>query len=92
LYRPNCPRYFPDYNSTHDTLANLTDTHLRRSLFNFLGGSSKNERLKIELNAKNCDLIPCFQNINKHSMSDIKKLSLTENCANHEKSLSKWLP
>ena len=56
------------------TLANLTDTHLRRGLFAYFGGSPKTQELKIELNAKNCGLIPSFQNIDKHSMSDIKKL------------------
>jgi hypothetical protein len=33
------------------TLANLTDTHLRRGLFAYFGGSPKTQQLKIELNA-----------------------------------------
>lgn len=33
----------------------------------------KSEQLKIQLNAKNCGLIPCFQNIENHTMSDINQ-------------------
>lgn len=39
----------------------------------------KSEQLKIQLNAKNCDLIPSFQNIEKHSMSDINKIIEDQN-------------
>ena len=56
------------------TLANLSDTHLRRGLFNFFGGGTKTEQLKIELNAILCGLIPSFQNIENHTMSDINKI------------------
>ena len=45
------------------TLANLTDTHLRRGLFAYFGGSPKTQELKIELNAILSGLIPSFQNI-----------------------------
>ena len=63
------------------TLANLIDTHLRRGLLNFSGGGTKTQQSKIELNAKLCGLNPSFQNIDKHSMSDIKKLiSIGELC------------
>jgi len=56
------------------TLANLSDTHLRRGLFNFFGGGIKTEPLKIELNAILCGLIPSFQSIDNHTMSDINKI------------------
>ena len=61
------------------TLANLTDTHLRRGLFIYFGGGPKTQQLKIELNAILSGLIPSFQNIDKHSMSDIKNSNPTEN-------------
>ena len=56
------------------TLANLNDTHLRRGLFNFFGGGAKTQELKIELNAILCGLIPSYQNIENHTMSDINKI------------------
>ena len=61
------------------TLANLTDTHLRRGLFIYFGGGPKTQQLKIELNAILSGLIPSFQNIDNHTMSDIKKSHPTEN-------------
>ena len=33
----------------------------------------KSEQLKIQINAKNCDLIPSFQNIENHTMTDINQ-------------------
>ncbi len=56
------------------TLANLTDTHLRRGLFIYFGGGPKTQQLKIELNAILSGLIPSFQNIDNHTMSDINKI------------------
>ena len=56
------------------TLANLTDTHLRRSLFIYFGGGPKTQQLKIELNAILSGLIPSFQNIEGHTMSDTNKI------------------
>jgi hypothetical protein len=56
------------------TLANLTDTHLRRGLFNFFGGGHKTQELKTELNDILCGLIPGFQNVENHTMSDINKI------------------
>ena len=56
------------------TLANLNDTHLRRGLFNFFGGGAKTQELKTELNAILCGLIPGFQNVENHTMSDINKI------------------
>jgi hypothetical protein len=41
-------------------------------------GFEKSEQLKIQLNAKNCDLIPSFQNIKVHTMSDINKIMSDE--------------
>ena len=61
------------------TLANLTDTHLRRGLFAYFGGSPKTQQLKIELNAILSGLIPSFKNIEKHTMCDIKNSNPTEN-------------
>ena len=40
----------------------------------FFDGDPKTQQLKIELNAKNCSLIPSFQNIDNHTMSDINKI------------------
>ena len=34
------------------------------------------QQIKIQINAKNCDLIPSFQNIENHTMCDIKKTYL----------------
>ena len=56
------------------TLANLTDTHLRRGLFIYFGGGPKTQQLKIELNAILSGLIPSFQNIEGHTMSEINKI------------------
>ena len=56
------------------TLANLTDTHLRRGLFAYFGGSPKTQQLKIELNAILSGLIPSFQNIDNLTMIDINKI------------------
>jgi hypothetical protein len=56
------------------TLANLSDHHLRRGLFTFFGGGPKTQELKTELNAILSGLIPRFQNIDNHSMSDINKI------------------
>jgi hypothetical protein len=56
------------------TLANLNDHHLRRGLFTFFGGGPKTQELKTELNAILSGLIPRFQNIDNHSMSDINKI------------------
>jgi len=56
------------------TLANLTDTHLRRGLFIYFGGGPKTQQLKIELNAILSGLIPSFQNIDNHTMSDINRI------------------
>ncbi len=53
------------------TFSNLNDTHLRRGLFNFFGGGAKTQELKIELNAILSGLIPGFQNIENHTMSNI---------------------
>lgn len=56
------------------TLANLSDHHLRRGLFTFFGGGPKTQELKTELNAILSGLIPSFQNIDNHTMSDINKI------------------
>jgi hypothetical protein len=56
------------------TLANLSYHHLRRGLFTFFGGGPKTQELKTELNAILSGLIPRFQNIDNHSMSDINKI------------------
>jgi hypothetical protein len=56
------------------TLTNFGDTHLRRGLFNFFGGGVKTQQLKIELNEMLCALIPGFQNIECHTMSEINKI------------------
>ena len=64
------------------TLANLNDTHLRRGLFKFFGGGAKTQELKIELNAILCGLIPSFQNIENHTMSDINRIIEVQNLGN----------
>ena len=61
------------------TLANLTDTHLRRSLFIYFGGGPKTQQLKIELNAILSGLIPSFQNVENHTMSEINKIIEDQN-------------
>ncbi len=56
------------------TLTNFSDTHLRRGLFNFFGGGIKTQQLKAELNEMLCALIPGFQTIECHTMSEINKI------------------
>jgi hypothetical protein len=43
-------------------------------LFTFFGGGPKTQELKTELNAILSGLIPRFQNIDNHTMSDINKI------------------
>jgi len=74
------------------TFADLIDTHLRRGLLNFSGDGTKTQQSKIKLNAKLCGLNPSFQNIDNHSMSDIKNAHPTENSANQMKLLLQELP
>ncbi len=64
------------------TLANLTDTYLRRGLFNFFGGGAKTQELKIELNAILCGLIPGFQNIENHTISETSSIIEVQYIAN----------
>lgn len=55
-------------------LVNFNDTHLRRGLFNFFGGGVRTPQLKIELNEILGALIPGFQNLESHTMSEINKI------------------
>ena len=43
-------------------------------VFNFFGGGVKTQQLKTELNEMLCALIPGFQNIECHTMSEINKI------------------
>lgn len=56
------------------TRTSLGEHYLHRLLFSYFSSTGSKEKLKIELNAVLCGLVPGFQNIENYNMTDINKI------------------